>query len=112
LATAAECDAVVCHSGLGTVTATLRAGKPLLLLPAQLEQYLLARNVEKLGAGLTVHPETAAPDFAGSLRRLLDESVYTQRAEALAQRHGSESTADLVEHAALRIESAGAELPG
>lgn len=105
-ATAAECDVVVCHSGLGTVAAALRAGKPLLLLPAQLEQYLLARNVEKLGAGLTLHPETAAPDFAGSIRRLLDEPAYAQKALALGQCHGSEPAAVLVERAAQRIETA------
>ncbi len=107
-ATAAECDAVVCHSGLGTVTATLRAGKPLLLLPAQLEQYLLARNVGKLGAGLTVHPETAAPDFTGALRRLLDEPAFAQGAHALARRHGSEPAAVLTERAVQRIEAAAA----
>jgi len=105
-ATAAECDAVVCHSGLGTVAAVLHAGKPLLLLPAQLEQYLLARNVEKLGAGLTVHPETAAPDFSGTLRRLLDEPGHAQMAHALAQCHGREPAAALIERAARRIEAA------
>jgi UDP:flavonoid glycosyltransferase YjiC (YdhE family) len=108
LATAAECDVVVCHSGLGTVTASLRAGKPLLLLPAQLEQYLLARNVEKLGAGLTLHPETAAPDFAGALRRLLNEPAFAQGARALAQSHGSEPTAVLTERAAQCVEAVAA----
>ncbi len=107
-ATAAECDAVVCHSGLGTVTATLPAGKPLLLLPAELEQYLLARNVGNLGAGLTVHPETAAPDFTGALRRLLDEPAFAQGAHALARRHSSEPAAVLTERAAQRIEAAAA----
>lgn len=109
--TVAECDVVVCHSGLGTVTASLRAGKPLLLLPAQLEQYLLARNVGKLGAGLTVHPETAAPDFAGALRRLLYEPVHAQMAHVLGQRHGSEPVEVLTERAAQRIEAAAAETP-
>ena len=106
LATAAECDVVVCHSGLGTVTAALHAGKPLLLLPAQLEQFLLARNVEKLGAGLTVHPETASPDFVGALRRLLHEPAYVQGARALAQLHGNEPVEVLIERATQRIENA------
>jgi hypothetical protein len=109
LATLADCDAVVCHSGLGTVTAALCAGRPLLLLPSQLEQFLLARNVERLGAGLTVHPETAAPDIAGALRRVLEEPAHANGARGFAQRHGGEAAAVLVGRAVDRIENAGTE---
>lgn len=111
LATMADCDVVVCHSGLGTVTAALHAGRPLLLLPSQLEQFLLARNVEKLGAGLTVHPENVAPDISGALRRVLDEPACAQGAREFARRQGGETAAVLVERAADRIENATTERP-
>jgi UDP:flavonoid glycosyltransferase YjiC (YdhE family) len=37
-----ECDAVIGHGGLGLTSMALQAGKPLMLLPSQLEQGLLA----------------------------------------------------------------------
>jgi hypothetical protein len=101
----AQCDVLVCQSGLGTVSAALRGGKPLLLLPSQLEQFLLARNVEKLGAGLVVHPESKLPDIAGNLARLLADPVFAQQAHALARRCSVPSVAAIVEHAATRIEA-------
>ncbi|MBX3661476.1 MAG: hypothetical protein KF804_03385 [Burkholderiales bacterium] len=101
----AQCDLLVCQSGLGTVNAALRYGRPLLLLPSQLEQYLLARNVEKLGAGLVVHPETKLPDIAGSLGRLLTDPGFARNADALAQRYGVQQAADIVGRAADRIEA-------
>jgi len=100
----AQCDVLVCQSGLGTVSAALRSGKPLLLLPSQLEQFLLARNVEKLGAGLVIHPEAKAPDIAGNLGRLLADPVFTQRACALAKRCATSPVAGIVDRVVARIE--------
>ncbi len=105
----AQCDALVCHSGLGTVNAALRGGRPLLLLPSQLEQFLLARNVEKLGAGLVVHPETKTPDIAGSLARLLADPGFAQRAHALSQRCAVQSAGDIVNQIVARIEARSPE---
>lgn len=107
-AVAGQSDAVICHSGLGTVNAILRAGKPLLLLPAQLEQFLLARNVQKLGVGITVHPETAQPDIAGALARIAAEPVFAHNARALAQRCSVPSAPAVVEHVVARIEARNA----
>lgn len=44
-------DVVVCHAGIGTISETLLSGVPLLMIPATVEQYLVARCVESLGAG-------------------------------------------------------------
>jgi UDP:flavonoid glycosyltransferase YjiC (YdhE family) len=104
----AQCDVLVCQSGLGTVSAALRGGKPLLLLPSQLEQFLLARNVEKLGVGLAVHPETKTPDIAGSLARLLADPLFAQQARALAQRCSVPSVATIVDQVVARIEAGSA----
>ncbi len=104
----AQCDALVCQSGLGTVNAALRGGKPLLLLPSQLEQFLLARNVEKLGVGVAIHPETAAPDISGALARIVNEAAFADNARALAQRYSVPTAAAVVDHAVARIEARSA----
>ena len=101
----AQCDVLSCQSGLGTVSAALRGGKPLLLLPSQLEQFLLARNVEKLGVGIAIHPETPAPDFAGALTRIVTEPVFAENARALAQRCSATPVATIVDQIVARIEA-------
>jgi len=47
-----ECDLAIIHGGSGTSSALLLAGRPLLLLPTQLERTVFARNNEKMGAGI------------------------------------------------------------
>ncbi|MDK9726246.1 MAG: hypothetical protein OEL88_15375 [Sterolibacteriaceae bacterium MAG5] len=47
-------DVVVCHAGIGTLAEALLAGVPLLMIPGTVEQYLAARCVESLGAGMVV----------------------------------------------------------
>jgi UDP:flavonoid glycosyltransferase YjiC (YdhE family) len=39
---ATQADLVICHAGHGTLSAMLLAGRPLLLLPKQLEQLVLS----------------------------------------------------------------------
>jgi len=85
-----ECDLAICHAGIGTVSAVLLAGKPLLLLPNQLEQYLVARRIEELGAGLVVNADIkdAKPDYPSLLKRLLQEATFRQAAQAFAKKYG------------------------
>jgi UDP:flavonoid glycosyltransferase YjiC (YdhE family) len=54
---ASECDFGVCHVGHGTTCELLLKGKPLLLLPMHLEQYLTAMRVSEAGAGVVVDGE-------------------------------------------------------
>jgi hypothetical protein len=105
---ASECDVAVCHANLGTVIEVMRKGKPLLLLPMDLEKFLLARNIEKLGAGELVHPDAPAPDFAGTLKRLLESSRYAEAARAFAARHRDPPVDTIVQRAVERIESLAA----
>ena len=46
-----QCDAVLSYGGHGMVAAALQAGKPLAMLPGNLEQLLTARRVVQMGAG-------------------------------------------------------------
>ena len=61
--TAHEADAAVTYASMSTATSFLLKGKPLLLLPGHLEQFLLARRIEEMGAGLMVNPEQPAADL-------------------------------------------------
>lgn len=48
-----ECDGVIGHGGLGLTSMALQAGKPLMLLPTQLEQGFLAYQLVRRGLGIT-----------------------------------------------------------
>ena len=91
-----KCDVGVCHAGHGTTSALLLAGIPLLLLPGQLEQYLLALNVQDMGAGLLVNPEEQNKDYALPLGRLLMEPGFGQSAKNFAAKYAHESQQERV----------------
>ncbi|QFU77659.1 hypothetical protein EY643_19365 [Halioglobus maricola] len=50
-----QCDMAVLHSGHGSTANLLLAGKPILQLPAHVEQNLTAINTERLGAGVSAN---------------------------------------------------------
>lgn len=87
--TGREADAAVTYAGMATTTRFLLAGKPVLLLPGHLEQFLLARRVEELGAGLLVDPEKPAADLAQVLQRLLADPALAAGAAAFARKYAA-----------------------
>jgi UDP:flavonoid glycosyltransferase YjiC (YdhE family) len=101
-----QCNLAICHAGMGTVAAFLLAGTPLLLLPTQLEQLLVSRRVEALGAGLLINlqPEndrqpgktsagrkTAAKkpeiNYRSVIARLLQQDTFRDSARAFAKKY-------------------------
>ncbi len=90
----ASSDVVVCHGGKVTVTQALLAGKPLLLIPEQLEQFHTALRVEELGAGLRVRRGWDAARIREALSRLLTEPRYGAAATALARKHAALTRVD------------------
>ncbi len=52
----AGADLVISHASIGTVTAAALAGRPQLVLPNHMEQYMVARRVVEAGIGLAVPP--------------------------------------------------------
>lgn len=105
----AQCDLAVCHSGLGMVNAMLRAGRPLLLLPLQLEQFLLAGRVAALGAAQVINSEQAQPDFAAALTAMLGDPQYARSAQNLAARVAAASVGTITDRAIARIEALAAQ---
>ena len=88
-----QCDLGICHSGANTVHALVTAGRPVLLLPLNLEQLMTARRVLEMGAGLVMNYEESAPDYAGMIQRLLQEPSFTEAAQAVAARHAGDDPA-------------------
>jgi UDP:flavonoid glycosyltransferase YjiC (YdhE family) len=78
---------VVCNGGSLTVQQALAAGRPVLGLPANMDQHLSMGPVVAAGAGLLVRSEHATPAAIGrAARRLLEEGGFRARAESLAPR--------------------------
>ena len=80
-----EADLVLCQSGAGTVATALRAGRPVMMLPGHVEQLLVARRVEQMGAGLYLLDGQVGKLLA-SLRRLHDDPRFGLAAQRFAQR--------------------------
>jgi UDP:flavonoid glycosyltransferase YjiC (YdhE family) len=80
---AAECDLVILHGTHGSAAQVLLAGKPALHLPLYLEQYLTARLIEQLKAGLKAASLKPA-DIAAKLESLLASESYSEAARKFA----------------------------
>lgn len=83
---AAQCTLAVCHGGAGTSAAMLLAGKPLLLLPMQMEQAMTAQRLARQGVACAVTIEAVA-QLPQLLRQVMDDTALAQAAQAFAQRH-------------------------
>lgn len=84
-----EADLAITYASLATTTAFLLAGKPLLLLPFHLEQFMLARRVEEMGAGCMVNPEQPPGDLRAMLADLLANPSWCGNARAFAAKYAA-----------------------
>jgi UDP:flavonoid glycosyltransferase YjiC (YdhE family) len=57
-----HCSLVVCHSGSGTLLASLSAGLPLVLLPRGADQFLNAQAGEQAGVAQVISPDALTPE--------------------------------------------------
>lgn len=94
----------VCHAGESTVSQSLLAGVPLLLLPRTAESFLTARRVRRLGAGINVNEMARPLDWDAVVGRMLEGSGLRVAAQAFARRHAAfdadrqaEAIADVLE---------------
>jgi UDP:flavonoid glycosyltransferase YjiC (YdhE family) len=84
-------DLVVCHASHQMTAQALLAGKPVLLLPTQLEQFLIMRRLVRFGAGLGIAPEAANADYAAALKALAENPGYAAKAREFALRYAGHS---------------------
>jgi UDP:flavonoid glycosyltransferase YjiC (YdhE family) len=106
--TAREADAAITYASFTTTASFLLMGKPLVLLPGQLEQFMLARRVEEMGAGLMVNPEQPPVDLELKLRRLLYEPDFALNAQAFARKYSNFPQDAVIAHLVRRIEEIAA----
>ena len=100
----ARADAVVAHGGNLTMLAVHRAGKPVVVLPFDYDQWLWADRVERLGTGIALRPPLLPGAIRRAVRRVLRRERYRRAAGAvgahLREWNGPARTADLVEELA------------
>jgi UDP:flavonoid glycosyltransferase YjiC (YdhE family) len=99
-----EADAALTYASMSTTTRFLLAGKPVLLLPGHLEQFLMARRVEQMEAGLLVDPEKPADQLGQQLRRVLDDPLFAGNAQAFARKYAAFPQEVVVANLVRRIE--------
>ncbi len=85
---AKQAELTICHAGPGAVTTALLAGVPLLLIPLQQEQLMLAARITQLGAAQIASPDSA-DQISQGLQRLLLEPLFTHAAEAFAKTYAN-----------------------
>jgi UDP:flavonoid glycosyltransferase YjiC (YdhE family) len=102
LQAAARAAFVICNGGSAPVYQAFTAGKPVLGIPCNLDQYLMMDYVEKFGAGVAVRAGQASVEaLAAAAGRILQDSKYGARAAVLQtsiqSRQGLASFAGLVD---------------
>lgn len=99
-----ECDLTICHSGVGTGTAALLAGSPVLLIPNHIEQYSVAKRITELGAGILVEPKQKKVNFKQLLKTILENPSYSNNAKAFSEKYKDFDAQKTVEKLADRCE--------
>jgi hypothetical protein len=105
-------DVVVCHGGRSTLSDALLAGKPLLLIPEQLEQWHNSNKVEQQGAGILVGRKAGQEQIQDALSRLITSPAFREASRAIALRNAAMKTTDPVAAVLAGCEQALASSPG
>jgi UDP:flavonoid glycosyltransferase YjiC (YdhE family) len=100
-------DVVVSYGGSATTAAALLAGAPLLIAPQMVEQELIGRRVEELGAGIVIKGARSKELFARTLSRLIEEGSYRAAARAFAAKYADHDTPQAVGHVTRLIAKMG-----
>jgi MGT family glycosyltransferase len=77
-------DVVVTHGGLGTITAALAYGKPLVCIPMGRDQGDNAARVVYRGAGIQCASSASVKDLRRAIQRALDEPRFREGARRIA----------------------------
>ena len=85
-------DLVLCHGGIGMLSACLRNACPVVMAPQHPEQALSAYHISNAGIGAVAHPELSPEQLHGIVVNALDDSDMTARVAALAAQEGFEPT--------------------
>jgi UDP:flavonoid glycosyltransferase YjiC (YdhE family) len=101
---AQEADAALTYGSPSASVAFLLAGKPVVMLPGHLEQYLQAKRIVQLGAGLLIEPDRPATELPTLLQKILDDPSFAGNAQAFARKYADFSQEQQVAAIVQRIE--------
>jgi len=74
-------DLFVTHAGMNSVNESICSGVPMLLLPHQFEQKMIARRVSEMGIGMVMNINTVSPTkLYENTRKLILDSKYKKQA--------------------------------
>jgi len=102
---ASGCSFAVTHGGFNTANLVLLSGKPLLILPEQLEQTLLAYRIAGQGLALMVNWFNPQPDFEKKLGQLIRSETLFINARAFAEKYRDYDSVSTVKSICRRISS-------
>ncbi|MBN8283240.1 hypothetical protein [Zoogloea sp.] len=83
-----QVEMAVCHAG-GMVDVMLQAGRPVFLLPMQMEQTMTSRRVEAAGCGLFHSAQQGAKELEKGLKRVFTTPAFAASAAAYQQRNAN-----------------------
>lgn len=83
-----QVEMAVCHAG-GMVDVMLQAGRPVFLLPMQMEQTMTSRRVDELGCGLFHISQQGPRELEKGLKRVFSTPAYAEHALAYQQRNAN-----------------------
>lgn len=101
---ARQADAGLTYASPAATVAFLMAGKPVMMIPGHLEQFLFGKRVEEMGAGLIQNPEQPAHNLAAMLRQVLAEPGFRANAGAFAAKYANFDQNAVMKHIVVRIE--------
>ncbi len=104
------CDLFVSQGG-NVAVGTLMSGVPQLVFPSQYEQYLTARRLEQIGAGIMMAPDASAAVLGEALDSALFDPRYRAAAQSFARRYPGYSAAEQQRRIVVRIEEIVARPP-
>lgn len=91
------CDAVIGHGGMGFTSMALHAGKPVMLLPTQLEQGLLAYQLCRRGLAINITNCLNMARVKTRVTQLLQDAALSQRVKEISMRYADFSPQHPVE---------------
>uniref|UniRef100_UPI003511C3AC glycosyltransferase n=1 Tax=Pelomonas sp. KK5 TaxID=1855730 RepID=UPI003511C3AC len=101
-----DCELLVCHAGEATLAQGLLAGVPLLLMPMQAEQALLARTTcLRSGAAVNVLDLPPGTPISAAVERALGDAGLRERARAFAARYRDFTQAEQTEALVAQFEA-------
>ncbi|HEY0588311.1 MAG TPA: hypothetical protein VGD52_19395, partial [Pseudoduganella sp.] len=100
----AEARICVSQAGEGTVAHALLAAVPMLLLPTQLERYLLAARLEQAGVAVNGGRLPGTVDWRSVVRSLLMDGRTLMAARGVANRYAGFTPVQMADRLAARLE--------